>query len=137
MNVRIANGNTDANHRVVRVLIMAFFAPIEPLLRRARLKGFRTYLPMHSIGNLALENACGNGVLHGNGNAELFEVSILAAGHRGLDRSAQPRLTGLDGLRQDGQKDAGAAAGINDYGRDPMRSHQLPAFPDRTGRDCR
>ena len=52
----------------------------------------------HSMGNLALESAVENWCLHGNGNAELFNVSILAAGDCGFDAFAQPNLTGLDGL---------------------------------------
>jgi esterase/lipase superfamily enzyme len=73
--------------------LMSFFAQIEPLLRTARANGRRSYLLAHSMGNLALENA-----LHGNGNAEMFNVSILAAGDCGFDAFAQPNLTGLDGL---------------------------------------
>lgn len=78
--------------------VMSFFAQIEPLLRRARANGCRTYLLAHSMGNLALESAVENWFLHGNGNAELFNVSILAAGDCGFDAFAQPHLTGLDGL---------------------------------------
>jgi esterase/lipase superfamily enzyme len=36
--------------------------------------------------------------LHGNGNPELFNVSILAAGDCGFDALSQPKLAGLDGL---------------------------------------
>ena len=80
------------------VHLMSFFAQVEPLLRIARANGFRTYLLAHSMGNLALESAVENWFLHGNGNAELFNVSILAAGDCGFDTFAQPNLTGLDGL---------------------------------------
>jgi esterase/lipase superfamily enzyme len=80
------------------VHLMSFFAQIEPLLRTARANGSRTYLLAHSMGNLALESAIENWFLHGNGNAELFNVSILAAGDCGFDAFAQPNLTGLDGL---------------------------------------
>jgi len=78
--------------------LMSFFAQIEPLLRTARANGCRTYLLAHSMGNLALDSAVENWFLHGNGNAELFNVSILAAGDCGFDAFAQPNLTGLDGL---------------------------------------
>ncbi len=80
------------------VHLMSFFAQIEPLLRVARANGCRTYLLAHSMGNLALENAVENWFLHGNGNAELFNVSILAAGDCDFDAFAQPHLTGLNGL---------------------------------------
>ena len=80
------------------VHLMSFFAQVEPLLRIARANGCRTYLLAHSMGNLALESAVENWFLHGNGNAELFNVSILAAGDCGFDAFAQPNLTGLDGL---------------------------------------
>ena len=80
------------------VHLMSFFAQVEPLLRKARANGCRTYLLAHSMGNLALQSAVENWFLHGNGNAELFNVSILAAGDCGFDAFAQPHLTGLDGL---------------------------------------
>src|SRR5581483_1015485 len=75
-----------------------FFAQLEPLLRQARANGCRTYLLAHSMGNLALESAVENWFLHGNGNAVLFHVSILAAADCGFDSFVQPHLTGLDGL---------------------------------------
>ena len=78
--------------------LMSFFARIEPLLPTARAHGCRTYLLAHRMGNLALENAVENWFLHGNGNAELFNVSILAAGDCGFDAFVHPNLTGLDGL---------------------------------------
>jgi esterase/lipase superfamily enzyme len=80
------------------VHLMSFFAQVEPLLRRARANGRRTYLLAHSMGNVALQSAVENWFLHGNGNAELFNVSTLAAGDCGFDEFAQPHLTGLDGL---------------------------------------
>ncbi len=80
------------------VHLMTFFAQIEPLLRQARANGLRSYLLAHSMGNLALESAVENWFLHGNGNAELFNVAILAAGDCGYDAFAQPNLTGLDAL---------------------------------------
>jgi esterase/lipase superfamily enzyme len=80
------------------VHLMSFFAQIESLLRVARANGCRTYLLAHSMGNLALQSAVENWFLHGNGNAELFDVSILAAGDCGFDTFSQPHLGGLDGL---------------------------------------
>jgi esterase/lipase superfamily enzyme len=80
------------------VHLMSFFAQIESRLRAARANGCRTYLLAHSMGNLALQSAVENWFLHDNGNAELFDVSILAAGDCGFDAFAQPHLTGLDGL---------------------------------------
>jgi esterase/lipase superfamily enzyme len=80
------------------VHLMSFFAQIEPLLRTARANGCRTYLLADSMGNLAFQSAVENWFLHGNGNAELFNVSILAAADCGFDAFAQPHLTGLDGL---------------------------------------
>lgn len=80
--------------------LMRFFAQLEPILRRARATGCRSYLLAHSMGNLALESAVENWFLHGNGHAELFDVSILAAGDCGFDAFAQPHMTGLDGLSQ-------------------------------------
>jgi esterase/lipase superfamily enzyme len=71
------------------VHLMNFFAQIEPLLRMARANGCRRYLLAHSMGNLALQSAVEHWFLHGNGNAELFNVSILAAADCGLVRMAQ------------------------------------------------
>jgi esterase/lipase superfamily enzyme len=78
--------------------IMSFFAQLEPLLRKARANGHRTYLLAHSSGNLALSSAVENWFLHANGNAELFDVTILAAADCGFDAFAQPNLAGLSGL---------------------------------------
>ncbi len=80
------------------VHLMTFLARIEPLLRTARANRCRTYLLAHSMGNLALQSAVENWFLHGNGNAELFNVTILAAADCGFDTFAQPNLTGLRGL---------------------------------------
>jgi esterase/lipase superfamily enzyme len=90
------NDQNMARHSGVH--LMSFFAQIEPLLRMARANGRRAYLLAHSMGNLALSSAVENWFLHGNGNAPLFDVSILAAGDCGFDAFAQPNLAGLDGL---------------------------------------
>src|SRR5580698_9877729 len=84
--------------RLSGIHLMTFFSRVEPLLRTARANGCRTYLLAHSMGNLALSSAVENWFLHGNGNAELFNVTILAAGDCGFDAFAQPNLAGLDGL---------------------------------------
>lgn len=47
---------------------------------------------------LARQSAAENWFLHGNGNAVLFDVSILVAGDCGHDAFAQPNLAGLSGL---------------------------------------
>lgn len=78
--------------------LMSFFTQIEPLVRTARANGYRTYLLAHSMGNFTLQSAVENWFLHGNGNAELFNVTILVAGDCGFDTFAQPNLTGLNGL---------------------------------------
>ncbi len=78
--------------------LMSFFAQLEPLLRTARANSCRTYLLAHSMGALALESAVENWFLHGNGNAPLFDVAILAAGDCGFDSFSQPNLAGLAGL---------------------------------------
>lgn len=85
--------------RLSGVHVMSFFAQLEPILRAARANKCRTYLLAHSMGNLALDSAVENWFLHGNGNAPLFNVAVLAAGDCGYDAFAQPNLTGLDGLK--------------------------------------
>jgi hypothetical protein len=54
--------------------------------------GWRTYLRAPSMGNLALESAVENWFLHGHGNAELFNVSIFAAGDCGFDAFSRGTL---------------------------------------------
>jgi esterase/lipase superfamily enzyme len=84
--------------RLSGIHLMSFFSRVEPLLHTARANGCRTYLLAHSMGNLALSSAVENWFLHGNGDAKLFDVAILAAGDCGFDAFAQPDLAGLDGL---------------------------------------
>jgi esterase/lipase superfamily enzyme len=84
--------------RLSGIHLMSFFSRVEPLLHTARANGCRTYLLAHSMGNLALSSAVENWFLHGNGNAKLFDVSILAAGDCGFDAFGQPDLAGLNGL---------------------------------------
>ena len=78
--------------------LMTFFANLEPLLRAARANGNRTYLLAHSMGNLALQSAVESWFLHGNGNAALFDVSILAAADCSFDVFGLPNLAGLSAL---------------------------------------
>ena len=101
VSVPVLDGDYRHDQNMARlsgVHVMSFFAQVEPLLRVARANGLRTYLLAHSMGNLALSSAVENWFLHGNGNAELFNVSILAAADCGFDAFAQPNLAGLDGL---------------------------------------
>src|SRR5262249_61039403 len=84
--------------------LMSFFARIEPLLRTARANGCRTYLLAHSMGNLALESAVENWFLHGNGDAHLFDLAVLAAGDCGYDAFGQPNLGRLSGLSKLAQR---------------------------------
>ena len=74
--------------------LMTFFANLEPLLRAARANGNRTYLLAHSMGNLSLQSAVESWFLHGNGNAALFDVSILAAADCSFDVFGLPNLAG-------------------------------------------
>jgi len=78
--------------------LMTFFANLEPILRTARANKRRTFLLAHSMGNLALQSAVENWFLHGNGNAQLFDQAILAAGDCSYDTFDQPNLARLSGL---------------------------------------
>ena len=89
--------------RLSGVHLMTLFANLEPILRTARANNRRTFLLAHSMGNLALQSAVENWFLHGNGNAQLFDQAILAAGDCSFDTFDQPnlaRLSGLDRLAQ-------------------------------------
>lgn len=84
--------------RLSGIHLMTFFANLEPILRTARANNNRTFLLAHSMGNLALQSAVENWFLHGNGNARLFDVAILAAGDCTFDTFDQPNLARLSGL---------------------------------------
>ena len=84
--------------RSAGIHLMTFFANLEPVLKAARAAGFRTFLLAHSMGNLALESAVENWFLHGNGDAHLFDLAVLAAGDCGYDTFGQANLTRLSGL---------------------------------------
>jgi esterase/lipase superfamily enzyme len=78
--------------------LMSFFATLEPILRTARANKCRTYLLAHSMGNLALYSAVENWFLHGQGDAPLFDLTLLAAADCGFDAFDQPNMLGLSGL---------------------------------------
>ncbi|WP_158802165.1 MULTISPECIES: alpha/beta hydrolase [unclassified Acidisoma] len=78
--------------------LMSFFAKLEPILRTARANKCRTFLLAHSMGNLALNSAVENWFLHGQGDAALFDLTILAAADCGFDAFDQPNMLGLSGL---------------------------------------
>jgi esterase/lipase superfamily enzyme len=78
--------------------LMAFIANLQPLLDSARRQGFRVTLLAHSMGDLALESAVENWFLHGNGNAEMFDLAILAAADCRYDTFDQPDPNGLSRL---------------------------------------
>ena len=77
---------------------MTFFANLEPIVTAARAHGQRCILLAHSMGNLALESAVENWFFHGNGDAKLFDIAILAAGDCVSTAFNQPELARLSGL---------------------------------------
>jgi esterase/lipase superfamily enzyme len=84
--------------RLSGIHLMTFFAQLEPILRTARANNCRTFLLAHSMGNLALESAVENWFLHGNGDAQLFDLAILAAADCAFRTFNQPNLARLSGL---------------------------------------
>ena len=80
---------------------MSFFANLEPIVTKARASGQRVFLLTHSMGNWALQAAVESWFAHGNGDAALFDVALLAAAderYDGFDFPPAGRLTGLDRL---------------------------------------
>ena len=59
--------------------LMSFFANLQPIVDRARQHGNRVFLLAHSMGNWALQAAVESWFSHGNGDALLFDETILAA----------------------------------------------------------
>ena len=59
--------------------LMSFFANLQPIVDRARQRGNRVFLLAHSMGNWALQAAVESWFSHGNGDALLFDETILAA----------------------------------------------------------
>ena len=90
------HGQTMA--RLSGIHLVTFFANLEPILRTARANKRSAFLLAHSMGNLALQSAVENWFLHGNGNAQLFDLAILAAADCGYDAFDQPGLARLNGM---------------------------------------
>ena len=80
--------------------LMSFLALLEPIIGAARAKGSRITLLAHSMGNLALQAGVENWFLHGNGEAIIFDLTILAAGDARYDAFDLPPPAGLSGLVQ-------------------------------------
>src|SRR5579875_416262 len=84
--------------RLAGLHLMTVFSRLEPILTAARARGHRTFLLTHSMGGLALESAVENWFAHGNGDATLFDVAVLAAADCGYASFSQPNLARLSGL---------------------------------------
>ena len=59
--------------------LMSFLANLDPLIGAARARGARVTLLAHSMGHLTLQSGVENWFLHGNGEAIIFDLTILAA----------------------------------------------------------
>jgi len=79
--------------------IMSFLANIEPIAKAARTKGHKAFLLAHSMGNFALQAAIESWFVHGNGKADLFDETFLAAGDERYDSFSFPLPGRLSGLR--------------------------------------
>ncbi|HWA92228.1 MAG TPA: alpha/beta hydrolase [Rhizomicrobium sp.] len=78
--------------------IMRFFAGLEPVIRKARAAGRKTFLLAHSMGHFALQAALESWFLHGNGQADLFDEAFLCAAdeqHNSFAFPAPGRLSDL------------------------------------------
>jgi esterase/lipase superfamily enzyme len=83
------------------VHIMSFFANLEPIIKSTRANGLRVFLLTHSMGHWALQAAVESWFVHGNGDTQLFDETILAAADERFDSFAIPfpgRLSGLPRL---------------------------------------
>ena len=80
--------------------LMSFLTLLDPIIGAARARGSRVTLLAHSMGNLALQSGVQNWFLHGNGEAIIFELTILAAGDVRYDTFDLPDPAGLSGLVQ-------------------------------------
>ena len=80
--------------------LMSFLANLEPLIGAARARGARVTLLAHSMGNLTLQSGVENWFLHGNGEAIIFDLTILAAADTRYDAFDLPSPAGLSGLEQ-------------------------------------
>ncbi len=84
--------------RLSGIHLMTFFAGLKPIIQAARANQRRVFLLAHSMGNLALESGIENWFLHNQGDTELFDGAILAAGDCRYDTFAQPNLARMSGL---------------------------------------
>jgi esterase/lipase superfamily enzyme len=80
--------------------IMAFFANLEPIIKRARMTGRRSLLLAHSMGNWALQAGVESWFVHGNGITVLFDEAILAAADERYDSFSFPTPGRLSNLSQ-------------------------------------
>jgi esterase/lipase superfamily enzyme len=80
--------------------IMTFFANLEPIIKKARVSGRRTFLLAHSMGNWALQSAVETWFAHGNGAADLFDEAFLAAADERYDTFSIPAPGRLSDLNQ-------------------------------------
>jgi esterase/lipase superfamily enzyme len=81
--------------------LMSFFANLQPIVGHARQHGKRTFLLAHSMGNWALQAAVESWFSHGNGDALLFDETILAAAdeiYNSFDFPPPGRLSDLSRL---------------------------------------
>jgi esterase/lipase superfamily enzyme len=78
--------------------LVTFLANLEPVLRKARANGCRTFLLAHSMGNLALEGAVERWFSDGNGTAKMFDHAVLAAADCGSNALSMPDMKGMSGL---------------------------------------
>ncbi len=86
--------------------LMTFLENLKPIINVVRAAGFRTFLLAHSMGHVVLQNAVESWFLHGNADAFLFDVAVLAAGDCGFDAFDQPGLARLSGLSRMAERTA-------------------------------
>jgi esterase/lipase superfamily enzyme len=80
--------------------IMNFLANLEPIIRKARMAGYRSFLLVHSMGNWALQAAVESWFTHGNGTTQLFDEAFLAADDERYDSFSFPAPGRLSELNQ-------------------------------------
>lgn len=78
--------------------LMSFFSRLQPIIDAVHVKGKRVTLLAHSMGNLALQAAVASWFLNGNGEARMFDLTVLAAGDCRYDTFDLPNLAGLRAL---------------------------------------
>jgi esterase/lipase superfamily enzyme len=79
--------------------LMTFFANLEPIILSARKTGSRSFLLVHSMGNFALQAGVESWMTHGNGAADLFDETFLAAADERYDSFSFPPPGRLSGLK--------------------------------------